>query len=73
MLDAHGRCELPKRAIHGFIDVLGKSKHTTHQHDVESYYGVVANELIHNDDNIHLQGMVKEHKLTTSANMFKFE
>ena len=35
-----------------------------HQHYFESDYTVVANELIHNDDDIHIQGIFKENNDT---------
>ena len=69
MLDVYETFECPKQAINGFIGVLCKSKITKHQHYVESNYDVVAYELIHNDDYIHIQGIVKETNDTVSVNM----
>ena len=51
------------------IGLLGKSKTTKHQHYFESDYNVVANELIHNDDDIHIQGIFKESNDTVSVNV----
>ena len=64
-----GKNECPKQAINGFIGLLGKSKTTKHQHQFEADYNVVANELIHNDDDISIQGIFKDNNNTTSVNM----
>ena len=69
VLNVYDKFECPKQAINGFIGLLGKSKHTKHQHYFESDYNVVANELIHNDDNIRIQGIYKDNNNTTYANM----
>ena len=69
VLDVYEKFGRPKQAINGFIGLLGKSKTTTHQHYFESDYNVVANELIHNDDDIHIRGIFKENKDTASVNM----
>ena len=69
VLDVYEKFECPKQAINGFIGLLGKSKTTTHQHYFESDYNVVANELIHNDDDIHIRGIFKENNDTVSVNM----
>ena len=58
-----------KQAINGFIGLLGKSKTTKHQHYFESGYNVVANGVIHNDGDIHIQGIFKENSDTVSVNM----
>ena len=42
-----------------FIGSLGKSKTTKHQHYFEAYYNVVANESMHNDDDISIQDTLK--------------
>ncbi len=69
VLDVYEKFGCPKQAINGFIGLLGKSKTTTHQHYFESDYNVVANELIHNDDDIHIRGIFKENNDTVSVNM----
>lgn len=46
--------ECPTQTIHGFIGLMGKHKTTKHQHDFEFDYDVVANEIIHNDGDIHI-------------------
>ena len=69
VLDVYETFECPKQAINGFIGLLGKPKITKHQHYFESNYGVVAYELIHNDDGIHIQGIFKESNDTVSVNM----
>ena len=69
VLDVYDKFECPKQAINGFIGLLGKSKFTKHQHYFESNYVVVANELIHNDEDIHIQCIFKENNATVSVNM----
>ena len=71
VLDVYDKVECPKQAINGFIGLLGKSKTTKHQYYFESDYNVVANELIHNEDDIHTQGIYKDNDNTTSANLLK--
>ena len=51
---------------------MGKSKTTKHQHYFESDYNAVANELIHNGDDIHIQCIFKENNDTVSANMLNW-
>ena len=53
------------------IGLLGKSKTTKHHRYFESDYNVVASELLHNDDDIHIQGIFKDNNNTTSVNMLK--
>ena len=69
MLDVYETFECPKQAINGFIGLLGKSKITKHQHYFEPNYDVVAYGLIHNDDDIHTQGIFKESNDTVFVNM----
>ena len=69
VLDVYEKFESPKQAINGFIGLLGKSKITKHQHYFESDYNVVANEVVHNDDDIKTRGIFKESNDTVSVNM----
>jgi len=69
VLDVYDKFERPNQAINGFIGLLGKSKTTNHQYYFESDYNVVANELIHNEDDIHIRGIYKDNDNTTSANL----
>ena len=50
---------LNKQSMVCFIGSLGKSKTTKHQHYFEAYYNVVANESMHNDDDISIQDTLK--------------
>ena len=46
-----------KLAVNGFIGMLGKSQLTATQHYFEPNYDVVANELVNNNNSIHIQGV----------------
>ena len=69
VLDVYERIECPKQAINGFTCLLGKSKTTKHQHYFESDHNLVANELTHTDEDIHIQVIFKENNDTVSVNM----
>ena len=69
MLDVYDKFERPKQAINGFIGLFGKSKTAKHQYYFESEYSVVANELIRNEDDIHIRGIYKDNDNTTSVSL----
>ena len=48
---------------------MGKSHITKHQRYFESDYNVIANELVNNDDGIHVKGIYKENNNTKFANL----
>ena len=53
----------------GLLDYWGKSNITKHQHHFESDYNVTANELVNNDDNIHVKGIYKDNNSTKFVNL----
>ena len=69
VLEVYDEFECPKQAINGFIGLLGKPNITKHQHHFESDYNVIANELVNNDDDIHVKGICKENNNTKSVNL----
>ena len=69
VLEIYDKFECPKQAINGFIVLLGKSHITKHQHLFESDYDIVANELIHCDEDVHIKGIYKDNNDTKSVNL----
>ena len=65
----YDKLECPKQAMNVFIGRFGESQQTKHQHYFESDCNLVANELIHNEDDIHIRGIYKDNDNTTSANL----
>ena len=67
--EVYDKSGCPKQAINGFIGLLGKSHITKHQHYFESDYKIIANELVNNDDDIHVKGIYNENNNTKFVNM----
>ena len=49
-----------KRAINGFVGLLGKSKSKSVQHYFETDYDSVANELINNENTVEIKGIYEQ-------------
>ena len=68
VLEVYDKSECPKQATNEFIGLLGKPDIIKH-HYFEPGYNVIANELVHNDDDIHTKGIYKENINAKSVNL----
>ena len=69
VLEVYDKSERPKQATNGFLILLCRSRSKKKQHYFESDYNAIANELVNNDDNIHVKGIYKENNNTKFVNL----
>jgi len=63
-----------KKAINGFIGLLGQSTCKNNKHYYETNYDVIANELINNENNIEITGIYqKNNNETTCINLLNLD